>query len=782
MVAAVLAVAVIAAVFAVRIRSDFTVDELFRDDGAQRRITADFRAEFGNTDNVLVALVEADDVLTPAPLDYLRQLTDYLSARPWALEAVSVTNFTLPRRIRESRPVGAEIGVTSLVKDIATGALAIEPLLGDGPVTRAQAEALARAVAASPLIEGRLVAPDRSVAVVAVAIRGDLYHADELESIISEVEHELSSRPPPPGVHAQLGGLPYVRVDVIRSIRGDQSVLFPAAFAAVLLLLLISFRWAPAVLLPLVTVAIAAALLVGAMAADGEPLNIINNMVPVLIIIIGISDAVHLVNRYGEELTTGVSRRAAARAALRQMAVALFFTSFTTAVGFASLVVSDLPILVRFGLTAAAGVVVTYAVTILFLPATLSLAPRPRRAIADPSHGGVERLVGPMVGAVLRHRHLVLAIAAGFTVATLVVAPRVPIDTAVHHQFDPGSQAHRALSLLEKKLDGVRPVEVDLVAAPGRFYSAEVADAVDRVDRWAASQRGVLRVVGYPDLLHEIWFVATGDPAARTAHFSAPPDAAPDRFFGDPLVHTLSELQDQAPSQLGRFVSADRSRARISLSLADIGGRAAVAFVDRLRRELAAQLPSDVSARLTGEGYVSSLNLDALTRDLVDGLLLAIGGIVIFMILALRSVRLGLLSIPPNVLPLLATVGYLWLRGISLSVGTAIIFSISIGLAVNGTIHVLARFREELAAGATRDQALAAAARGTGKAVVVSYLSIIVGFTVFQLSSFVPVRQFGELISVTIAACLVSTLVVLPALIGVAVPARLSEPTARPKA
>jgi hypothetical protein len=138
------------------------------------------------------------------------------------------------------------------------------------------------------------------------------------------------------------------------------------------------------------------------------------------------------------------------------------------------------------------------------------------------------------------------------------------------------------------------------------------------------------------------------------------------------------------------------------------------------------------------------------------------------MALILRSVRLGLISIPPNLLPLVATLGYLRLRGIPLSPATVIIFSISIGLAVDGTIHVLARFREELAGGAGRDDALVRAVRGTAKAVVVSYMSLIVGFTVFQLSSFVPIRQFGELVSVTVGICMVSTLVVLPALLSVA--------------
>ena len=115
---------------------------------------------------------------------------------------------------------------------------------------------------------------------------------------------------------------------------------------------------------------------------------------------------------------------------------------------------------------------------------------------------------------------------------------------------------------------------------------------------------------------------------------------------------------------------------------------------------------------------------------------------------------------------------YMRLRGIPLSPATVIIFSISIGLAVDGTIHVLSRFREELRAGLDRDAALSNAAAGSGKAVLVSYLSLIVGFSLLQLSGFLPIRLFGELISVTVAGCLVATLVVLPPVVATFWPER----------
>ncbi len=671
----------------------------------------------------------------------------------------SPTSIPLPRRSGPPRDATQPISAGTVAADLATGRLSLSPIIGPGPVSEAQAAALRRALADAPLVEGTLISRDHSVAMVATLIRADRQKVDDLEPAVADLEALLARHPPPPGAAIHLSGLPYIRVDVIRSLKSDQKILFPAAFVVILCLLFISFRWLPAVVLPIVVVGVSADLLMGAMGAMGESLNIINNIVPILVIIIGISDSIHFVNRYGEALVEEPDRRSAARAALGGMIVALFLTSFTTAVGFGSLAVSRLPALVDFGITAAGGVLIAYVITIAVLPGALSLMPFPQRPLADHQRGNVERLVSPITDLVLRRRWIVLALSAAVAAVCATAASGVRADTAVHHQYDAQSHAYRGLHLLETKLDGVRPVEVALRAAPGRMADPDVLDAMDAVTRWARGRREVLAASSYADLLRTAWFAATGDDRARTM-----PIGDADR------AHTLAALVDRAPGGMGRFVTDDRARARISLQLADIGGRATLAFADDLRQQLARALPPDVHWDLAGEGYTSSAGLTVLTHDLLTSMLMAVVVIFGFMTLILRSPRLGLVSVPPNLLPLVATIAYLRARDIPLSPATAIIFTISLGLAVDGTIHVLARFREEIAAGAGRDEALRQAARATGKAVVASYLSLIIGFGVFLLSSFVPVREFGELVAVTITGCLVSTLVVLPALLSVAWP------------
>ena len=174
-----------------------------------------------------------------------------------------------------------------------------------------------------------------------------------------------------------------------------------------------------------------------------------------------------------------------------------------------------------------------------------------------------------------------------------------------------------------------------------------------------------------------------------------------------------------------------------------------------------------LEVHLTGDAYVASKGLDAVISDLVGSLGLAVVVIFAFMMLLFRSLRFAVVSVPPNVLPLVTTAAFMVAVGVKLNAATAIIFSISIGMAVDGAIHVLARFREEQSRTPDVDAALIASARGTGKAILMTCVSLMLGFGVMFASSFVPVRLFGALIAVTIAGTLVSTAVVLPALLKV---------------
>jgi len=626
-------------------------------------------------------------------------------------------------------------------------------------ITEAEVQELRRVLADAPLVEGRLLSADHQVAVVALRLR-DLGGRD-MRHWVERTEAHFVSSPPPEGVTVHLGGLPYLRSQIVSNMRSDQLTLVPLTLLVCVLLLFVSFRWMPGVILPIGAVVISAVMVVGGMALVGEPMNVLNNIIPPLLIIIGISDSIHLIGRYREELRRDGDVVRSGHVTVRTMAVACLLTSVTTAVGLASLVVSRTVMLRHFGVAAGIGVMVAYVVTITFLPGVLTWVKPPKQQVEARLAGTLEVFLMKMTARILKRPFVVLGVTSIALVGCIVVASDIRVDHALLDQFDTSDPVYVTTRLLERELDGVRPLEV-MVHSEDRhaLMSAATLDSLDEVERWARAQPEVLSVTGPGDLLHESWHLVTDDPASRAEAFGT-----------DKRVSALMTLLNQRDTNpLDSFLGDEGRLLRMQVKVRDVGAQRTIELIEQFETRMIAATAALPGSRLayTGDAYTGSRGQEAVVRDLLSSLVTAV--LIIFVLLAVlfRSVRLGLLSIPPNLIPLVGTVAYMVARDIPLNAATAIVFSISIGLAVDGTIHVLARFREETGRGLGSNAALVRAARGTGRAIVISGVTLMAGFGVLLFSSFVPVRHFGELIAVTVGSSLLATLVVQPALLEVA--------------
>jgi predicted RND superfamily exporter protein len=333
------------------------------------------------------------------------------------------------------------------------------------------------------------------------------------------------------------------------------------------------------------------------------------------------------------------------------------------------------------------------------------------------------------------------------------------VDNAVLDQFDPDDPIYQTVRRMEAEGFGVGSLEVVFrTDTDERLAQADFLNRLDTYAEWTGRLEAVQQVDGPTEFLRETWRLSTGNSQARSAAF---PDAE--------TVATLRRLLAlSGRNPLDRYLTRDAETARLTVHIEGVGGKATLALAEELEARAQEQFGEmGVDVAVTGGSLVGSEAINLLTRDLLSSLVFAFAIIFGFMTLVLRSVRLGLISIPVTVLPLMMTAGYMALRGIPLNAATVIIFSISIGLAVDGAIHVLARFREEATGGRSTDEALRRAVGGTGEAVILMYVALALGFGLMMVSSFVPVRRFGELVSVTVLICMFSTLVLLPPLLKI---------------
>ena len=779
-----------------------------------------FEEWFGKRRTAVLILVEAEDVLSRQTLQQIHDVSLYFAERPWVERVVGITTLSIPRRVKGAtgdvdpgdlgglEEVGGpddegdlddlddldalddaedetdaqgdlEDDVFNALLDIIesdpdrfpggiaevgpalSAELRTKPIVEGTEVTEEEAAELAKAIAGNPLLLGRLIDEDHTVA--GIALQLPELGPREMGRAMDELREGLE-RPEFEDIKVHVGGLPYLRSVIVSKMRSDNLRLIPLTVLVCLLLLTLSFRWVPGVLLPLGAVGITAIVVVGGMGLVGEPMNILNNVIVPLLIIIGISDATHLIQRYRDEVCADEDGdlAAAGRRTVTALAVAVMLTSATTAAGLASLVVSKTVMLRHFGIVSALGVMISYVVIITFVPAILTRSSPPKREEVRRERTSMFTTVtNTLVERLLRWRWAVLVATALFTLGAGYVASQITVDHALLDQFDESDPVYTTTLLLEEKLAGVRPLEVVLVSTEeDHFMDPEVMQSIQRIRNWASLRPEIIRTSSYGDMLRESYALLADDPSVRSENFKS----------AKQVKGLVTMMNQRKPSPLGDWLTEDGQKARIQLKLRDVGAQATIRFLDTLEGIIELEFGDDetVSVAFTGDAYSGSRGQAAVVNDLLGSLFVAV--LVIFLLLAFffRSIRLGLLSIPPNLIPLVVTMAYMVWREIPLNVSTVIIFSISLGLAVNGTIHVLARFREEMHTGIGREAALIRAAQGTGRAIVISCVTLMAGFSVLLLSSFVPVRNFGELIAVTIGGCLVATMIVLPPLLRVA--------------
>lgn len=729
---------------ALRIQADFSVDAFYGRRDPATVVLREYLARWG-ADDMLLIVAEADGPRGLLARDTLQ-----------AIDAIT-------RDLAEVEGVGEALSPTQVprVRPGFAGQWIPVPLVGTAPPADAPAERITRwqdALLGDPTLVPTFLSADGRYASIMLALDVDGGDLAQVKPVVRAVEAALEGAQVA-GVRFRVGGVPAIRADVLGVIVRDQVLLVPIAGGLMTLLLALLFRSRHGVLIPGVAAGVPIVMLLGVMGWTGEPFGLLNQVFLALVPAIAVADAVHLVSRYHEEaerlgggaeaMAVTIRDQAIVRA-MAYMGLACFLTSFTTIVGFLSLLSVDMPVLRSFGVYASVGVALAYFTVLLIVPLALLSTRSGARHLDHDDEGNI--------GMALRWSHhlatqrpgAVILSALAFTAVLGLVGSRVQADWKVTETFDASHPVSQANTLVDDHLGGVLALELDLEAAPGTFERPDVLAALVAQEEAIAARAPVRATVSIASVL------------AATSQLIGGPYAAPE---SESLVARLSTLADRT-GQLGRFVDDTRSRARILVRTRDLGAVQFLSLGRDVEREVQQALaPFDVAVQVTGSSYVAARGVSRVTTDMRDSLLAAFGIVGVMIAGLFRSVRYGLLSVLPNLLPLVAALGLMGVMGWTLEPGAAVVFTISVGISVDSAIHVFARYREERDAGASIDEALRGAIFHSGRAILITTLILAVGFAVNINSSAPANAAFGRLGTVIILGAMVSNLVVLPALI-----------------
>ena len=739
-----------------RLTFDFSPQTLFDSTSEKAAVHRLYRDLYGADDHVLLVLVEAD----VGRADTWRMLADVERGVADRVPAVETVRSIASQEV----PVPIEDGVS------------IAPLPGpDGalPRTDAEAAALAEQARANPLLRDTLIAPSGRVAAVYLKVADDVAKVAVVRPVIHELKQILQEvADAHPGVRLHLLGPHAYRTTVV-SIMIREELRFAPLTALVLSLVLgLLFRSLQGIAIPILSVGLGALWTLALMALTGESVNIINTITATLILVIGVADAIHMMERHSQERIAGLERREAVRRAVVWVGGACLLTSLTTAVGFATLSTAHLEILRRFGLYSAAGVMITFVTTLVFVPWALhefglsggdarDEAPKPRAwdRFAD-------GLLTRQARFVRAHPRAVAVVGFSVTALFAIGIARTTVDNYIMEYVPKGDPIRAAHRVLEEELAGV--VFFDLVLEVNDEGPESPWFEPDLLRRAAAVEQAVLAhpqinsAESILSLLRELRYVQRGGAAAGIDRH-----ALPDSRREVASLLLLAELGGQDGLSV-THLSTDGRRMRITCRAGDLGARNYLVMEKEVQAILASAFAGasrPVEAFITGTSQVGYSGIDSLIRDLLRSLGWAF--VVIFVTLALlfRSWRIALLAMGPNLMPIIVVLGAMGWAGRHLETLSAMVFSIGLGIAVDDTIHYLARYCQEVRAGLSVEEAVQRTTEQTGRAIVTTSLVLLFGFGVLYTSAFPPNQSFALLASAVIGVALLADLWVLPALL-----------------
>jgi predicted RND superfamily exporter protein len=633
--------------------------------------------------------------------------------------------------------------------------------LAPGGVPAADLAELAERARRDPLWSSQLLSPDGSAGALVVTLADSSSAAAEraVDAALAAIRpHEADG-----WVFALAGG-PVEFVVAGRELDQQAQRLVPVIVALVGALLWLSFRSLPPVALVLGAVGLALIAALGVQGWLGWPRTSFFQVLPPLLLTIGVCYGIHVVAAYAEHLAAAGSRddaRAGALSrALADIARPCLYTALTTAAGFVSFQTSGLESLSRFGWIAAFGVMAALLVSFTLLP--VALVRLPARFIVPPrTHERWRRAAEAIARSAARRPAWTLALIALLSLLAAAGLTRLRVDASFEEIYGEKNQVVR----WAREAANVRSAETLDVAL-------ELPAGVEPTDSEALRTLARLEALARPGL-------------ARPVSVLAPMRALHALFYGGPLAlegeavrperfaSLLRMLRAEAPELVDLYVAPARDGESAALRLEFQGEKLAQdelrALVAGVERDARAALPPGYAVRVTGPLLVVSRMLDEI-RDTQLGsfgsALLLVGALAA---LCLRSVRLALLAMVPTTLPVLLTLGAMGALRVPLDIGTTMVAAIVLGLGVDESLHLLTAYRRFRAEGRTRAEAVPAAVRDVGRALVTSAAALCVGFLVLVFVPWKSLASFGAVSVVAIAASLLADLLVLPALMLVRV-------------
>lgn len=696
-----------------------------------------FQQEFGGTRNLIIALEapSRERLFTRDTFERLEAITTDIE-RVRAVDRVSsLANAT----VVDARPA------SSVEEDEL---LDVRPLIDDlGRLTPAE---VGQRALDDELLRGDLISEDGTTTSVVVIFDEDRID-DVRAEVLAEIRRIVADRAPP-DFGRYFNGSIEISEEYNRVTLANQERYTPPILLLTLLALYLMFRSWRRTLLTMVAVAVSLLWTLGLYSLLGFTYNVLSSMIVPLVVVLAVADDVHIVQHFDSERRRGTARDAFL-STVSHLLAPLLGASGTTALGMASLATSDVVAVREFGLGAAVGVMVDFAISIVFVPTLLAWL-RPEAA-PPPQESWFTRPLLAIGRFAVRRAGLVLGAGVIVCLVSLAGLSRLRVDTNHINFFAADHPLSRSAAVIDTRLSGIYSFQILL---EGGADAVHRPDALRRMDQLQTELRAlpfVRKVTGLPDYVRRVHAEIGG------GHGELP--ASADMIAQELFVFTLA---DEGRREMARVATSDFSKTHLTVKLASMSSdlvfeqiRVAQGLADR------AFDGSGIRPTVTGSGRLFSMLDHYLVTSQISSFATAFVTVFAVIFAIFRSWRFGLLAIVPNLLPVLAIFGVMGWVGISLNVATIMLASVALGIVDDDTIHFISRYRRETRDGASTPAAIEAAVTHEARASLTTAVINSLAFAVLAFSTYKPTAWFGEMLALTMITAFLAELFLLPATI-----------------
>ncbi len=703
-----------------------------------------FLHTFGEEGNLIVLGVKDSALFNLKNFNLWNKLSKQLNAFPEVTAVISIDN------------------LQKLVKNEATESFQTVPFIEHAPKNEEEIEKLKQELFYKlPFYEDFLYNKETQTIRTVVYIDKEIVNtAVRKEFIFNDFNPLIERFEKETGLTVHVSGMPYIRTLNSQTIIDEIGIFVLAALGVTSLLFFFFFRSFRATLISMVVVSTGVMWVLGFLGLLHYEITVLTALIPPLVIVIGVPNCIFLINKYQQEVQKHGNQAKSLQRVISRVGTASLMTNATTAAGFATFIITKNSLLQQFGIVTSMSIIAIFLLSLLIIPTLYSFMPLPKgKHLKHLNKKWVRLFVQQVEKVVKHHRIAVYSISVLLLIAGIIGIYQIKISGSILEDMPKRTEFFNDIKFFQEEFKGILPLEITIDTK--RRNGVMSMATLHRMDELENLIRDI------PEFSSPISIVSFVK-YAKQAFYNGNPN-----YYQLPTSQESAFIISYAKKSSGRsgllenFVDSTGQIARITVFMKDIGTDKMERIEETLWAKINKDFPNDrYKVTLTGRALVFMKGTQYLVENLVISLALTIVLISIFMAYTFRSFKMIIISLIPNIFPLVVTAGVMGFAGIPIKPSTILVFSIAFGISVDNAIHFLARYRQELVASGWKiRKSIYAALRETAVSMFYTSVVLFLGFSVFMLSDFGGTKALGGLVSITLLFAMLTNLILLPSLL-----------------